>query len=451
MKCEKCGASNWGVAERPFQRNFCLKCDFTPVSTMPGPQTDFVKSKAMHPAYLGGRGAAKTVAGVIKTFLFVAENPGANGAISLPTYVDIERSLLPVIREFFSAQEGKLWEYKKKDNQITFPELGSKIFLLTAEEPESPRGMSLAFFWMDEIGRGNQKQMFLNLQPCLRQAGFPHQGWVTSTPQVHSPWIKQIWADGIHPITDMEIHDWAGRYPIFRARTIDNVCLPDTIREGLLKDWEGSRLAAQELGGEFLAVEGVAFPDLREGVHLRAPTDQEFIATVVGLDFGGAQPTAMVEMKMDRSRKVWVTREFYKRNATDYDWISTLAEWDARVILCDPSASEKDMKTWRRMYGINIKPALSARRFDERYRLILSRLTIKEDGYPGLYISPACQNLWNELINLAHYMKKGSEEVESRWSPGTADHLYDATGYGLTYFERGYIGRPQKTLELVKA
>ena len=104
--CEKCGDSNWAVGERPFMRNFCASCDHAPVATMPGPQTEFVGSKAAHPAYLGGRGAAKTVAGVIKTFLYVTTHPGANGAISLPTYADVKKSLLPVFEEFFGPQKG---------------------------------------------------------------------------------------------------------------------------------------------------------------------------------------------------------------------------------------------------------------------------------------------------------------------------------------------------------
>ena len=99
---------------------------------------------------------------------------------------------------------------------------------------------------------------------------------------------------------------------------------------------------------------------------------------------------------------------------------------------------------------VNIKPAMAARKFKERGRLWRTRLTIREDKSPDLYISPACPNTWNEMINLAHYVRKGEDDAQDSFAPGVHDHAYDAGAYGMSYFERGYIGRPQKTFELVK-
>ena len=248
-----------------------------------------------------------------------------------------------------------------------------------------------------------------------------------------------------------EIED-RDQYPVFLAKTIDNPCLPRKEVERLIREWGDSRQAKQELEGQFISIEGIVFPELREEVHLLAPPpDHEFIATVGGLDFGDASPTALLELKMDRSRKIWITREFYKRNATDDDWLNVAAEWNLPIILCDPSASEQDIRTWRMRYGVNIKAAMAARKFKERGRLWRTRLTIREDGNPGLYISPACPNTGNEMINLAHYVRKGEDDAQDKFAPGTHDHAYDAGAYGMSYFERGYIGRPQKTFELVKA
>lgn len=452
--CDRCGASDWGVAERPFRRNYCKSCDYLPVATMPGPQEEFVRSRAAHPAFLGGRGSSKTVAGLLKMWTYVHAHPGANGAISFPVYNDIETIFLPEMRKFFGELEGSAWVYLEKKKQLVFPQQGSRAFLLSAEEPDRGRGLNIAWFWMEEVGIGSgHKHLFFILQPALRQFGNDYdayQGWLTSTPNVQRPWLKQIYQDGIHPISEDPIAE-REEYPIFPARTIDNPCLPRKRVEMLIREWGESRMAQQELEGKFISVEGVVYPELSESIHLRAPSENiEFIRTVVGLDFGQARPTAMVEWKMDRSRKIWATREFYMRDATDYDWGQTIQEWGAKLIICDPSASEKDLRHWRQMYGIQIK-ASKSRRWDERVRLWRSRLLVQPDGNPGLYISPDCPNLWNELLNLAYYIKKGSEEVEESFAPGTLDHAWDAGAYGLSYFDRGYIGRPKATFELVRA
>lgn len=454
-RCDKCGASDWGVAERPFLRNYCRQCDFTPVATQPGSQEEFVRSAAAHPAFLGGRGSAKTVAGLLKMWTYVHAHPGANGAISFPVYNDIETIFLPELRKFFGELEGIEWVYLEKKKQLVFPTLNCRAFLISAEEPDRGRGLNIAWFWMEEVGiGGGHKYLFFNLQPALRQFGDGYdfyQGWITSTPKVDRPWLKQIWDEGVHPITGALIEN-RERYPIFPARTVDNLCLPVSIREDLVREWANSREALQELEGQFISIEGIVYPELREEVHLLAPPpDHEFIAVVGGLDLGDASPTALLELKMDRSRRIWITKEFYKRSATDDDWIKEAADWNLPLVMCDPSVSEQDLRTWRMRYGVNIKPAMSARGFKERGRLWRTRLTIREDGNPGVYISPSCPNTWNEMINLAHYVPKGEEAPRDKFAPGTNDHAYDAGAYGMSYFERGYIGRPQKPFELVRA
>jgi phage terminase large subunit len=413
-------------------------------------QRNFVESEALYPGLFAGRGYSKTASGAFKLFRYAQKYPGAYGICTQPTIDAIERNLLPVIREHFGHLEGTVWIYKEKKQQLVFPTQRVTVFLRPGSEPDACRGLTVAFGWMDEIGVEDQMQTFLQLQPALRQQGYPNQLWVTSTPMVRRRWIQQIWVDHVFP-PDPRNSLPAGDYPAFYGETQDNPHLPEHIRKGLYASWQGTRLAAQELQGQFISVEGVAFPDLKPEVHFQeAPNGTEFIKTVVGLDFGGSAETAMLEIKMDRSRKLWVTREFYKRNATNYDWISEAKEWGAKLIICDPSASEKDLVHWRRTYGINIKRALD-KRHDRRYALWLSHLAVKnEDKLPGIRISPTCTNLWEELTNLAHNQDRMGNPKED-WAPGTADHLYDAGAYALSYYEKGALGPAQPFATIVRA
>jgi hypothetical protein len=208
----------------------------------------------------------------------------------------------------------------------------------------------------------------------------------------------------------------------------------------------------QEYEGEFIAVTGLAFPELSPDVHLRYPGPEvEFTRTVVGLDFGDKRPTALVEWRMDRAGRIWATSEFYKYDATDYDWLNWCAENNVKRLICDPVASEDDLTHWRRIYQINMNRAVAAisRSHEKRYKLWKNRLMLQADGLPGLFISPACVNLWEELQNLTHRKVKSRDDEGGGWTPGSSDHAYDAGAYGMSYFGR-VEGRPTPSVVLEK-
>lgn len=270
--------------------------------------------------------------------------------------------------------------------------------------------------------------------PTLRQEGMPLQGFVTSTPSARRPWIKNIWVEHRNPFTKANLT--ATDYPIFRAKTKDNWHLPRGEYEHWLEMYGDTRLAAQELEGEFVALEGVAFEDFGSK-HIQAPPpDHIFVRTLCGLDFGGTNPTAMIELRIDQSDRVWATREFYKRDADDYDWIKKAAEWESGQIVCDPSRSENELLDMRRRYSVNVKRALPpAKGFERRLMMMRNRLTVREDGKPRMYVSPDCPNLISELQNLAFDSPKVGEYDVNRWAPGVSDHAYDASCYGLSFLD----------------
>jgi len=150
----------------------------------------------------------------------------------------------------------------------------------------------------------------------------------------------------------------------------------------------------------------------------------------------------MYEAKVDLSGRVWITREFYKRNADDYDWIQCLAEWGSGPVYCDPSRSENEMLELRKRYGVNLKRA-TVKRFDDRIRLVRNRMAIR-DGLPQMFIDfGACPNLVSELNNLAFAQARVGEYAVDRWEPGLADHAFDSVAYLLSALDRN-LGAPPR-------
>ena len=194
------------------------------------------------------------------------------------------------------------------------------------------------------------------------------------------------------------------------------------------------------MDAEDVALEGIAFEEFG-AFHNRRPEQTVFKRTLYGIDFGATSPTAMYEGKLDLSDRLWITREFYKRNADDYDWIQELAQWGQGPIFCDPSRSEHEMAELRKRYGVNLKRA-TVKRFDDRVRLWRNRLTLR-DGVPKMFIDfGACPNLVSEINNLAFAQPRVGEFAVDRWEPGLSDHGFDGVSYLLSALDHSYEYHP---------
>ena len=431
------------IALRDAQGDPDIKGD---IEMMPGAQSDFLMSEAKHPAFLGGRGSSKTFTFSAKAYNLATKHAGIRGVLTQPTFDMIRRNFVPVWEKQFGEWGGVkgAWQWRVYQqgvpSEIAFVN-GSLIDLRPADSPEKFRGATYGFFGMDEIAIEDQLGVFLSLMPTLRQEGYPLQGFVTSTPSARRPWIRKIWVEHVNPFTEAPLT--IADYPIFRARTKDNWHLPPGEYEHWLEMYGDTRLAAQELEGDFVALEGAAFEEFG-AVHNRRPSENDVFQKVLyGIDFGATSPTALYEAKVDLSTRVWFTREFYKRNADDYDWIQALAEWTQQSlpVYCDPSRSEREMAELRRRYGVNLKRS-TVKRFDDRVRLWRNRLALR-DGVPQLFIDfGACPNLVSELNNLAFAQARIGEYSVDRWESGLNDHGFDGGAYLLSALDRNITYRP---------
>jgi len=417
------------------------------IEVMAGAQAEFVRSEARYPGYFAGRRGGKTSASVIKMVRYMTSYPGAYFMFTVPTLGDVDRILLPKMREFFGVFEGDMWGWLEKKSQIVFPKHrgpngeGGVVFVRPASEPDSMRGPTLAAAAMDEIGTEDQHAAFQILQPAVfgGQPGFPHQIWVTSTPRVERKWVKQRWADHLNPLTGDPLPP--EDYPIFRARTVDNYHLEAEAIQSLVSEFGNSREAQQELEGEFIALEGTVFGMLDPEVHLRyPPEDTVFTRTVFGFDIGGSAPTAIIQWKLDRQFRKWAVAEFYKPDADEYEWVKWLADRGALRVFCDPAISDRTLLYWSRVHGIRF---VRARDKTHEGRLNVWKTGLShETRPPSIFISPDCPMLWNELLELRR-KRVGDEEYSEAWARSTADHAYDAGAYGLQELQFPKTALPQ--------
>jgi predicted phage terminase large subunit-like protein len=121
----------------------------------------------------------------------------------------------------------------------------AEVLFRSTEEPDHLRGPNLSGLWMDEASLSPHEAYQIGLTR-LREAG--EMGWLTATftPKGRTHWTYEVFALQ-HGAT------------LIRARTDENPFVAEKFVEEVSLAYVGLR-AQQELGGEFITVEGAEWP-----------------------------------------------------------------------------------------------------------------------------------------------------------------------------------------------
>ena len=220
---------------------------------------------------LSGRGWGKTFTGAGWLIEKALSEPGIECAVVAPTFTDVRRTCVEgpsgIIK---SLPAGALEQYNRSNGQITLTN-GSKIHMVSADEPDRARGLNLSYAWLDEFAAWRYEETWTaGLAPALR-IGNP-QTIITTTPRP-TKLIREF----------MDRQD--GSVVVTRGSTFDNEAnlSPAALAE-LKARYEGTRLGRQELYGEVLLdVPGAIFShtDIESARIDKAP---ELVRIVVAID-----------------------------------------------------------------------------------------------------------------------------------------------------------------------
>lgn len=372
-------------------------------------QMRFVKSQAPYPAYIGGIGSGKSFAGGAKVISRIGRKE--LGMIAAPTYPMLRDSTL---EGFFQMLEslGIPYQHLKSDNTITFAS-GHKILCRSLEDPDKVRGPNLDYAWIDEGGyiAGSGWQIIKGR--C--RVGANPQAWLTGTPKGRN-WIWEEWE------RDATGNEFDPTHPLFRVRTEENPELPDGFAKAL---GYTDRFAAQELGGEFVAFEGLVYPMFSRGRHVRV-VDCSGWGTILGLDIGTRNPTALLVCRYAGDRRHYEA-EHYERGMSS-DAITDLAvrawnQYKPEYIVVDPSAAGLILTLQDR--GLRVRKAVNDVKVGiSNLTSIMSGTT--PDGDSQLSVDPSCVNFIAEAEAYS-YPEGGKSETDSPIKAN--DHLMDTARY----------------------
>lgn len=362
-------------------------------------QRRFVLDPARFPAYVGGIGSGKSFAGAAKVIARIARKE--LGMVAAPTYPMLrdatQRTLFAMLDDL-----GIAYEYRKGDNQLVIPASGHEILFRSLDNPETLRGPNLHYAYIDEASLIDRTAW--NVVKGRVRVGDLPQAWITCTPKGRN-WVWEEWERDANP-----------DHPLYRVRTDENPELPEDFVQSL--GYAGG-FAAQEIGGEFVAFEGVVYPDFSRPTHVR-PLECDGWRPVIGCDIGTRNPTAILLAFVAGDGRIHIAAETYRRNMSASEILGALREQAdahrAEAVYVDPSAAGYIRDLERDGY-----PVLKA---DNNVLEGIGRVTTALAE--GLTIDPSCVNLIAELESYAYPegAKAGTDKPVKQ-----NDHAADALRY----------------------
>jgi phage terminase large subunit len=199
----------------------------------------------------------------------------------------------------------------------------------------------------------------------------------------------------------------------------------------IIEMWESEYtgdFARQELGGEFVAFEGLIYAEFEPGRHVSRERPDTFARVIAGVDWGFANPGVIVVLGVDGDGRAWVLAEVYERRRRVEEWVEMAAQmrdlWGISGFYCDPSEPEY-IKAFRER-GLKAEGADNA--VLPGIQAVKNALAQRGDGTVGLTISPDCVHLLSEFEQYQwaenrHGIK--DEPVKAN------DHAMDAMRYAI--------------------
>jgi len=377
--------------------------------------------------FRSGLGAGKTWAGC----QWIAANvvlhtAGTTGVIISPTYSMLDDVIRAQIEDLWPESVVATWHGTERS--YVWPN-GSKILLRSADRPGRLRGIQIGYAWLDEPA-----EMKAEIWPVITgrlraNSRWLHQVLLTGTPSGFN-WTHDVFGDPGQKL-DQGFH-------VVQASTEDNL---DNLPEGYaesLRSLYSVRLAAQELDGSIVTMEGQVFSEYNPAVHVIACNWPDNEPTYLGVDFGYRKP-AVTCWRRHPERNAWVCfDEIMPEDVTTEHLADLILAKGYNLVeaWCDPAgksattAGRSDVEAMRKA-GIPAKyrTASRVRRVAFGLEVMRSALAPADGSEPRLLIHRRLLKGSRRGIHraLLSYRFRGNTEAPEK--DGEHDHAIDASRY----------------------
>lgn len=386
-----------------------------------GRQYEFAVCPAHFAALNGGIGSGKSIAGATRALYAALGSVGGQalqtpnvGVVTAPTYPMLRDAS---IRTFFEIAGDLVTNWNKSENHATLLN-GSEVLFRTADDPDRLRGPNVSYWWGDEAAYYHA-DVWRVMIGRLRQFGRQGYAWVTTTPKGRN-WLYREFIQ--HPRAD---------YAIFNVRTAQNPFLDPAFVAGLRDAYTGD-FARQELDGDFVAFEGLIYPEFHRDTHVTSEAHGNYSYYVAGVDWGYANPGVILVFGVDGDGRITLVREEYQRRRRIEEWAALARSLHDTYVIqtfyCDPA--EPDFIQAFESAGVaavaannDVLPGIQA---------VKNRLVVRGDGRPRLRLSAEAVQTAVEFEQYAWMENRdGVRDAPKK----TNDHALDALRYACLGLE----------------
>lgn len=190
--------------------------------------------------YRAGRGAGKTRTGSEEVLERVRSGRLRRAALIAPTVADYRDTMIEGVTGLLACvrgHRGEWAEYQASRRRVVFW-TGAVAYCYSGQHPDRLRGPQHDFLWWDEPAATRYGQLCWENADFGLRLGDQPQALLTGTPKPVT-WLREL-SDDVGTIT-------------LRGSLFDNLLnLPESFVAAILRRYEGSRLGAQEIHGDFL-------------------------------------------------------------------------------------------------------------------------------------------------------------------------------------------------------
>ena len=387
-------------------------------------QGRFVGTSAHEAAFVGGIGSGKSLGGCIRGLMAsqgyigkrkVLQAPNM-GVITAPTYPMLRDA---TVRAFVQVAGDAIVQFNKSEGLATLAN-GSEVIFRSTEFPDRLRGPSISWWFGDEAAMYDRLVWDVMIGR-LREFGERGYAWLATTPRGRN-WVWQLFVQGLKP----------GR-KIFKVSSAENIYLDPAVIQAWRDTYSGD-FALQELEGEFIAFGGLIYPEFRREVHVTTQPPDTFVYTVVGVDWGFANPGVVLVLGVDGDGRAWLVEEHYQRQRRIEEWVTLGRQiwqtWKVKTFYCDPSAPD-----YIKAFRDALIPAEGANNtVNTGLQMVKNRLVVQGDGKPRLMVSRSAVHTIAEFESY----QWADNRYGLRDEPVKAnDHCLDALRYAVMGLDAG--------------
>ena len=288
----------------------------------------------------------------------------------------------------------------------------SVIQLRGWENIESLRGQKLDFIVIDEVAM--MRNFWLNWEEIIRPTLTDTKGEVMfiSTPK------------GFNHFYDLYNKEAEDKdYKSFHFTSYDNPHLPVEELNKAKEEIPEDRFA-QEYMADFRKTEGIVYKEFDRNRHTYDKIPKIDIKdTIVGLDFGYTNPSAIIKILVDKDDNYWLEEEWYKEKQTNEQIVEVVNRFNPNIVYPDPASPDRIQELISK--GINIRDVSKGK--DSIVNGIDKVRELLKAG--RLKINKKCTNIIWEFETYSYPDTKGRGENEIPLKEN--DHAMDAIRYAL--------------------